>query len=134
MTAINMLRKSTLRTSTPSLFHPHSNAYDGRGNAVALNAGELQDAVDALGGFKQGLYVEKWVPFVCELAVMVARSSNGEIVSFPVVQTIHRDNICHTTETPARVPLSVQQEAKRVAESAVACFQGRVGNEMSTGE
>ncbi len=121
----------TKHSTTSHMFSPpptpvhHSNAYDGRGNAVARTADELQGAVDALGGFPQGLYVEKWVPFVCEMAVMVARSSNGEIVSFPVVQTIHRDNICHTTETPARVPLSVQQQAKRVAESAVACFQGR---------
>lgn len=80
--------------------------------------------MEALGGFDKGLYAEKWVPFVCELAVMVARSSTGEIVSFPVVQTIHRENICHTTEAPARVPAAVQQEAARVAEAAVACFGG----------
>ncbi|KAE9611844.1 putative phosphoribosylaminoimidazole carboxylase [Lupinus albus] len=39
-------------------------AYDGRGNAVAKSKEELPSAVDALGGFHHGLYVEKWAPFV----------------------------------------------------------------------
>jgi phosphoribosylaminoimidazole carboxylase len=48
-------------------------AYDGRGNAVVSSADDLVQAVSALGGYKQGLYAEKWAPFVKELAVMVAR-------------------------------------------------------------
>jgi hypothetical protein len=39
-------------------------AYDGRGNAVVGSAGELEAAVRQLGGFGQGLYAEKWAPFV----------------------------------------------------------------------
>ena len=46
-------------------------AYDGRGNAVAKTAADLNDAVSKLGGFEKGLYCEKWVPFEKELAVMV---------------------------------------------------------------
>ncbi|KAL3619780.1 hypothetical protein CASFOL_034692 [Castilleja foliolosa] len=39
-------------------------AYDGRGNAVAKNEDEISLAVNALGGYARGLYVEKWAPFV----------------------------------------------------------------------
>ena len=53
-------------------------AYDGKGNAVAKTAGDLSDAVAKLGGYDKGLYREKWVPFVKELAVMVVRSKSGE--------------------------------------------------------
>lgn len=49
-------------------------AYDGRGNAVVRSAEELEGAVASLGGYEKGLYAEKWVPFVCELAV---RGSSG---------------------------------------------------------
>ena len=61
-----------------------------------------------------------------ELAVMVARSRNDEIKAFPVVETIHKDNICHTTEAPARIPASVQLKAQHVAQQAVACLEGTV--------
>ena len=40
------------------------------------------------------LYAEKWAPFTKELAVMIVRSVNGLVFSYPIVETIHKDNIC----------------------------------------
>ncbi|KAL4429623.1 hypothetical protein ABPG77_008672 [Micractinium sp. CCAP 211/92] len=99
-------------------------AYDGRGNAVVRSEADIPAAVESLGGYEKGLYAEKWVPFVCELAVMVVRSRDSSVASFPVVQTIHKDSICWTTETPARVPAAAQQAAQAVAEQAVAALEG----------
>jgi phosphoribosylaminoimidazole carboxylase len=99
-------------------------AYDGRGNAAVASPEALPAAVAALGGYERGLYAEKWVPFVCELAVMVVRSRGGEVASYPVTHTVHRDHICHTTETPARVPPRVAAAARAAAEAAVACLPG----------
>ncbi|KAK3200691.1 hypothetical protein Dsin_024106 [Dipteronia sinensis] len=65
-------------------------AYDGRGNAVAKSEEELSSAVTALGGFDRGIYVEKWAPFVKELAVIVARGRDNSILCYPVVETIHK--------------------------------------------
>lgn len=84
-------------------------------------------AVASLGGYEAGLYAEKWVPFVCELAVMVVRSRDGSLASFPVVQTIHKNSICWTTETPARVPAAAQRRAKEVAEQAIGALEGGRG-------
>lgn len=39
-------------------------AYDGKGNAVVQSADRLENAVQQLGGYKHGLYAEKWTPFV----------------------------------------------------------------------
>jgi phosphoribosylaminoimidazole carboxylase len=108
----------------PYMLKSKTLAYDGRGNAVVESAESVESAVAALGGYERGLYAEKWVPFVCELAVMVVRSRDGTVISYPVVQTIHKDNICHTTETPAQVPPSVAAAAKQAAERAVACLEG----------
>ncbi len=52
-------------------------AYDGRGNYVVRSEQDLAAGAEALGGFSHGLYVEKWMPFVKELAVMVVRSRDG---------------------------------------------------------
>ena len=48
-------------------------AYDGRGNAVIRGKGDIEMAVEALGGLDSDLYAEQWVPFKKELAVIVAR-------------------------------------------------------------
>jgi len=39
-------------------------AYDGKGNAVVQSVEKLENAVQQLGGYKHGLYAEKWTPFV----------------------------------------------------------------------
>ncbi|CAN1176667.1 Phosphoribosylaminoimidazole carboxylase, chloroplastic (Fragment) [Linum perenne] len=99
-------------------------AYDGRGNAVAKSEEDLSSAVTSLGGFGHGLYIEKWAPFVKELAVIVARGRDGSIVCYPVVETIHRENICHIVKAPAVVPWKIRQLATDVARKAVSSLEG----------
>ncbi|CAM9528991.1 unnamed protein product [Chrysoparadoxa australica] len=97
-------------------------AYDGRGNAVIKDENGIQAAWDQLGG--RELYVEAWVPFVKELAVMVVRSVTGDVASYPVVDAVQLDSICYTTLAPARISQQAQAAAKKFAETAVASLQG----------
>ncbi|CAD6233485.1 unnamed protein product [Miscanthus lutarioriparius] len=99
-------------------------AYDGRGNAVAKNKEELSSVVASLGGFERGLYVERWTPFVKELSVIVARSRDSSTVCYPVVETIHKENICHVVEAPAEVPDKIKKLATNVAEKAIKSLEG----------
>ncbi|KAM3329168.1 hypothetical protein ACQJBY_026319 [Aegilops geniculata] len=99
-------------------------AYDGRGNAVAHNKEELSSVVSSLGGFEHGLYVERWTPFAKELSVIVARSRDGCTVCYPVVETIHKDNICHVVEAPAQIPEKMKKLATTVAEKAIKSLEG----------
>lgn len=98
-------------------------AYDGRGNAVAKNEDEIPMAVNALGGYT-GLYVEKWAPFVKELSVIVARGRDNSMLCYPVVETIHRENICHIVKSPANVSWKVLKLATDVAYKAVSSLEG----------
>ena len=91
---------------------------------MAKTDAELYSAVQKLGGFDKGLYAEKWVPFVRELAVMVVRSKTGETRAYPVTETVHVDNICDTTTTPAIVPSHVAAAATAAAKAAVASLEG----------
>ncbi|CAH9080331.1 unnamed protein product [Cuscuta europaea] len=99
-------------------------AYDGRGNAVANSEEDLSSAVNALGGYGRGLYIEKRVPFVKELSVIVARGRDKSILPYPVVETKHRDNICHIVKSPANVSWKVTNLANDVACKVVSSLEG----------
>ncbi|GBF89664.1 phosphoribosylaminoimidazole, chloroplastic-like [Raphidocelis subcapitata] len=112
------------RFGLPFMLKSKRLAYDGRGNFVVRTHEDAARGVEALGGFGHGLYAERWAPFVKELAVMVVRSRDGAVLAYPVVETIHKDNICYVTEAPADVAPHTASAAARAAEKAVACLDG----------
>lgn len=122
--SLSSLRSAVVSLGLPLMLKSRMGAYDGRGNAVVRREEECEEAVEALGGFHRGLYAEQWAPFEKELAVMVARGRDGEIRSFPVVETTHRDNICHTVIAPAGISPLVEAHALQVAELAVGSLAG----------
>ncbi len=71
--------------------------YDGKGVRVVTDAA---DAADWLG---EGipLLVEELVHFRRELAQLVARRPSGEIVGWPVVESVQRDGVCAEVIAPA---------------------------------
>ncbi|KAF8271676.1 Phosphoribosylaminoimidazole carboxylase [Lactarius quietus] len=107
----------------PLMLKSRTLAYDGRGNYVFSGLSQIQDALNALG--ERPLYAEKWVPFVKEIAVMVVRTTTGDTFSYPVVETIHKDNICHLVFAPfrSRDP-GLSAKARSVAEKAVKSLSG----------
>lgn len=84
----------------------------------------VNEAVTALGGSFHDLYAEEQINFVKELAVMVARSRDGSLVSYPVVETIHKESILYVTEAPAEVSQEIAKRAKDLAEATVASLDG----------
>lgn len=99
-----------------------TDAYDGRGNEVVNSTEDLAKALERFAGY--GLYAEKLVDFKKELAVMVAKDFNGKIVSFPVVETIHKRNICEEVFAPAQISDEVAEKAKNLAEQVVSKLEG----------
>jgi 5-(carboxyamino)imidazole ribonucleotide synthase len=55
---------------------------------------------------------------------MVARSITGDIVSYPVVETIHKQHICDTVLAPAPVLPPIQKKARTIAERVMQEFPG----------
>lgn len=106
----------------PMLLKARFDAYDGRGNFVVRSEDDIVVGMEKLHGRK--LYVEKFVPFVKELAVMVARNTVGEILTYPVVETTHKNNICHTCVVPAAVNEEVTDNARALAVSVMEHLKG----------
>ncbi len=115
--------------------------YDGHGNATVAGPAEVEDALATLarpGGQRRSadepldLFVEAYVPFAGELAVMVARGRDGSLAVYPVVETVQRDHICHEVVAPARVPAAVAHQARALAQEAVTVVDavGVVGVEL----
>jgi phosphoribosylaminoimidazole carboxylase len=120
---VESIRQTAEKLGLPFMLKSRTLAYDGRGNFIVRDLSQAEQAISALGN--RPLYAEKWVPFVKEIAVMVVRSTTGEVRSYPAVETVHKDNVCHLVFAPLRNhdPL-VAIRAQGVAEDAVRTFQG----------
>lgn len=93
--------------------------YDGHGVLLVrqerdLEAGRAGQWIDAVaaggatggggslgGGAVSSLLVEQAIPFTRELAALQARSPSGQVVSWPVVETIQEGGMCSEVLAPA---------------------------------
>ncbi|KAL6578935.1 hypothetical protein OROMI_009151 [Orobanche minor] len=59
-----------------------------------------------------------------ELSVIVARGRDNTMVCYPVVETIHRESVCHVVKSPANVSWKILKLATDVAYKAVSSLEG----------
>jgi len=112
----------------PLLLKARRNAYDGKGNATVRTLAEILAAWRKLGGHDGNeLFVEAFCPFVSELAVIITRGRNGECATYPLVETVQRDHICHIVRAPAAVSPEIAERALDIAHRAVTAV-GAVGS------
>jgi 5-(carboxyamino)imidazole ribonucleotide synthase len=101
--------------------------YDGKGqwringaNDLARLQAELRAA--ARDGCRW--IVEEWLDFERELSLVVARSVQGEVRVYPLVENLHQDGILRQTTVPADVPSATASEAAAMAERLVSQLDG----------
>ncbi|KAL5508635.1 ADE2 [Sanghuangporus vaninii] len=117
------IQNAAAQLGLPLMLKSRTLAYDGRGNYVLKDLGEAEEAIAALGG--RPLYAERLVRLAKEIAVMVVRTSSGEIRAYPAVETVHKDNICHIVFAPLRHSNpAVVTRARTLAEDTVKTFAG----------
>lgn len=116
------IEKAIKKFGLPILLKAREDAYDGKGNYVIKKVTDIEKGVEKLSG--RNLYVEKFVPFTKELAVMVGKSVKGEIKTYPVVETIHINNVCDTVIAPAKISRLASKNAERIAKKTVNKLKG----------
>ena len=99
--------------------------YDGKGQIRVNTRSELAAAWNALQ--QAACVLEALLPLDREISVVLARNAQGDVVSFPVQENLHRQGILAVTQVPApHVPEPVQQQALAAAH-ALAASMGYVG-------
>lgn len=106
----------------PLVLKTRRDGYDGKGNFTLTDAGSVAEGWSKLGG--QGLFVEAFWPISRELAVIVTSGRDGTMVSYPVVETVQRNHICHVVEAPAAISPGLAARAIELARRAVTVVGG----------
>jgi len=116
------LRSLCTEYGLPAMLKACEDSYDGRGNFLISYKNKIHQALEFFHG-KQCM-LEKFIPFMKEISIMVARNSHGQIVSFPVSENIHKNNILDMTIVPARISKKVGLKAKKIAEKTIGALKG----------
>ncbi|WP_435094112.1 5-(carboxyamino)imidazole ribonucleotide synthase [Halorubrum sp. N11] len=96
--------------------------YDGRGNVPVDDPADATDALDEIGG---NAMAEEFLDFEREIAVMGLKGADGETRTYPVTETIHREEILRESVAPARTDDAVVAEAESVAHDVLDVLDGR---------
>ena len=76
--------------------------YDGKGQFVIRDAGQLDAAWAALGGTP--LIAEQWVPFDFEVSCIGVRNVDGDVAIYPLSRNVHEAGILRTSCSPVDAP------------------------------
>jgi 5-(carboxyamino)imidazole ribonucleotide synthase len=115
----------------PLVIKTASGGYDGKGQRKVVNAAQGNDALDVLG--PEPLIAEKWIEYVAEVSVLVARNPVGQVEAYPMFTNAHRNHILDLTTVPAsgelcKVEYRASEIARGIAESLL--LEGLVCVEM----
>ena len=118
----NDILEAIKRFQFPLMLKTRTGGYDGRGNFVINKISDTEKGLEKLKG--KDLYVEKFINFSKELAVMVARNIKGDIKIYPVAETIHTNNICDTVIVPPKISKKIYTKAQSLARRVVGKIDG----------
>lgn len=107
----------------PLVLKARFGGFDGRGNAVVQSETEIDRTLQGFN--KQPLYEEQFIPFAHELALIVARDLSGEVATYPVLETIQENSICHMVLAPAPLDAELLDRADILGQQVIKRFQGQ---------
>jgi len=122
ITSLDDLHEKIKELGLPVLLKSRRDAYDGRGNFKITSSDEIEKAYQHFDG--KSLMVEKFINFKMEVSVIAARNTKGDIVTYPLVENIHENNILKMTIAPARVSDDVIKDAGEIARKTMEVLKG----------
>ncbi|MBU7585613.1 MAG: 5-(carboxyamino)imidazole ribonucleotide synthase [Nostoc sp. TH1S01] len=100
--------------SFPVVLKSRRHGYDGQGTFIIQDLASLHQKLAQATNQSQFL-IEEFVPFERELAVIAARSVNGEVVIYPVVETQQEQQVCRRVIAPADITLNQVEQSQAIA-------------------
>lgn len=91
--------------------------YDGKGNLLIKSKNQLNNLQKYFN--ENNIMVEQFINFKMEISLLVVRSINNVIITYPVVENIHENNILRMTIIPARISDKLRKEAEKIGKTIV---------------
>ncbi|MEM9450484.1 MAG: 5-(carboxyamino)imidazole ribonucleotide synthase [Cyanobacteria bacterium P01_E01_bin.6] len=116
---------SPLETAPPSMLifpivlKSRRLGYDGQGTHILTSKNSLQTVLDQSRHAPVDWLLEEFVPFEKELAMMAARSVDGDVVMYPVVETQQEQQVCRRVFILPGLPTSVIEQAEAIARTVL---------------
>lgn len=105
----------------PVVLKARRHGYDGQGTYIIHSLAELEALLPTLE--RRALMLEAFVPFERELAIMVARSLDGTIVTYPLVETQQEQQVCRRVLVTGEFAPQVAQQAEAIAHTLMTKLQ-----------
>jgi 5-(carboxyamino)imidazole ribonucleotide synthase len=100
--SLDDLRRAMRVIGLPGVLKTRRLGYDGKGQCVLRNAGDVGPAWEQLGATP--LLYEQLVPFEHEVSAIGVRGRDGAFAMYPLNRNVHRDGILRMTRAPWKVP------------------------------
>ncbi|MEH2071346.1 MAG: 5-(carboxyamino)imidazole ribonucleotide synthase [Nostoc sp.] len=110
----------------PVVLKSRRHGYDGQGTFIIQDFATLEEKLscDLIKNSNKSLFLlEEFVPFERELAVIAARSLEGEIVTYPVVETQQEQQVCRRVIAPAEIMPNQLAEIEAIAHTLLNSLQ-----------
>ncbi|HEX8252464.1 MAG TPA: 5-(carboxyamino)imidazole ribonucleotide synthase, partial [Thermoanaerobaculia bacterium] len=97
----------------PAILKTAAFGYDGKGQQTINTRDDWDEIWSATSADE--MVLEGSIAFQTEISVIIARSPDGEMVTFPACENIHKNHILDVTVVPARVRPEVAENAAELA-------------------
>lgn len=108
----------------PIVVKARRNGYDGQGTFIIKDKSALADIYHRYPDTP--FLIEEFVEFDRELAVIAARGVNGEVVTYPILETQQEDQVCRRVFTLQDLPEEIVQTCNSIASKLLTSL-GAVG-------
>ncbi|CDN12342.1 MAG: 5-(carboxyamino)imidazole ribonucleotide synthase [Richelia sp.] len=99
----------------PLVMKSRRHGYDGQGTFIINNIDEFKSKLNFFPTQSNNFLLEEFIPFTKELAIIAARNINGDIVTYPVVETQQKQQVCRRVFAPAELDFSVLTKVNQIA-------------------
>ncbi|MXQ55636.1 5-(carboxyamino)imidazole ribonucleotide synthase [Shimazuella alba] len=116
VSSVEELQQAIKKIGLPAVLKTVTGGYDGKGQWTFHTLEDVNQWLDQHHSMSQTYILEKFIPFLKEISVVVARSVTGEIKAFPPAVNIHRNHILHLSIAPATIAEATNKRAVQLAE------------------
>lgn len=115
VTSVEDLEDAVQTISPHGILKTVEMGYDGKGQDTISPEADLHQVWQ---GFSSpiGIFEEK-IAFTKEISVIIARNTEGKMVSYTPSENVHKDGILDSTTAPANISSQVKEHAKNIAET-----------------